>query len=365
MKVSMLSPSRGNSFFQEELEEAALRVLRSGKFILGEEVEKFEEACQKKLEVKHAIGVSSGTDALILSLMALGIGPGDEVICPSFTFFATAGSISRVGATPVFVDILPETFNIDILRAAAGPKTKAIIPVHLFGQSCNMDDVLTFARKNNLFVIEDSAQAIGATWRGNFVGGLSDAGCFSFFPSKNLGGFGDAGLVTTNSDALAEKLKALRVHGGFKQYEHLLIGGNFRIDALQAAMLNVKLKHLPSFEEKRRQHASIYFEKLRKSFYILPFTDHRATHTFNQFTIQLPDFIDRKDLMKFLAEAGVSSAVYYPIPLHKQVCYSSSNNLVLPVTEKICEKCLSLPIASELIDEEIEFVCEKLLSFKS
>jgi len=366
MNVPMLDPASwyGNAFFLNELEEAALRVLRSGRFILGEEVESFEASCQELLGVKHALGVSSGTDALILALMALDIGPGDEVLCPSFTFFATAGSVSRVGATPIWVDILPETFNINILEAAVTSKTKAVIPVHLFGQSCNMDDVQAFAKDHDLFIIEDAAQAIGATWKGTPVGGLSNIGCFSFFPSKNLGGFGDAGLVTTNDDDLATKIKALRVHGSFKQYEHLLVGGNFRIDAIQAAMLNVKIKHLSSFGSLRRHHASVYLSRLKGSSFILPATDHRAKHTFNQFTIRLPDSINRKALMSFLGNAGISSAIYYPIPLHKQVCYKASNHLSLPVTEEVVETCLSLPVASELSDEQIDFVCDHLLQFE-
>lgn len=365
MNVPMLDPQKSNAPYQDELERVALNVIRSGKYILGTEVETFEKTCAQYLSCEDTIAVSSGTDALILSLMALGIGPGDEVICPSFTFFATASSIVRVGAVPVFVDVYPGCFTInssEIINAITD-KTKAIIPVHLFGQSAEMEAILKIAKEHNLFIIEDACQAIGAEHIRK-AGTLGDTGCFSFFPSKNLGGFGDAGLVSTNNKDLAKELRSLRVHGSSKQYYHDKIGGNFRIDALQATLLNVKIKYLPEAEVKRIEHADLYFEHLQnvKTFMLPPKV--RGHHTFNQFTIRVVD--DRRDsLQVFLKDKGITSAIYYPLPLHQQKCFEHlvPRDLFLSETEKLSKEVLSLPIASELSNDQIMYVINSLLEF--
>ncbi|WP_425500428.1 DegT/DnrJ/EryC1/StrS family aminotransferase [Rubritalea profundi] len=264
MPVPLLDVNAQNLPLQEELKAAFDRVLQSGRFIMGEEMEAFEREVAEMVGAKHAISVSSGTDALLLALMALGIGEGDEVLCPSFTFFATAGCIARTGAIPVFVDSCPVDFNIDLLDAATKltSKTKAIMPVHLFGQAADMDEIMAFAEQNGLKVIEDGAQAIGAKYKGRGVGSIGDFGAYSFFPSKNLGGFGDAGMLVTNNDALAEMALMLRNHGMNPKYYHKYIGGNFRCDALQAALLRVKLREYDRYTTNRQTNASYYTEKL-------------------------------------------------------------------------------------------------------
>lgn len=361
MKVPLLDPRLNNESCIEELEAAASSVLRSGQYILGQRVEDFESQISTYLNVDHAIGVSSGTDALLLSLMALDIGPGDEVICPSFTFFATAGSIVRVGATPVFVDIQPDCFTCDpsSIESAITSKTKAIIPVHLFGQSADMTRISAIAKKYSLFVIEDAAQAIGCELNGIKVGRIGDIGCFSFFPSKNLGGFGDAGLVTTNDSNLASKLRTLRVHGGKDRYFHDAVGGNFRIDALQAALLSVKLPYLNNQELRRWENSCMYETLLKNSGFILP-KEVRGKHVYNQYTIKVPK--KRDELQKYLAKKGIASGIYYPLPLHKQKCFQHlvPGDIDLPVTDGIAKTCLSLPIASELTVEQLIYVSNTL-----
>src|SRR5580658_2762091 len=264
MNVNLLDLKAQNGALEPELHEAFLRVLRSGHFILGAEVERFERALAEFTGAKYALGVSSGTDAILVALMALGIGPGDEVLCPTFTFFATAGCVARVGAKPVFVDSCPVCFNLDLRDAARRitPRTKAILPVHLFGQAAEMDAVLELARQHGLRVIEDAAQAMGATYRGRQVGTLGDFGTISFFPTKNLGALGDAGAVLTNDAALFERAKILRMHGMEPKYHHQVVGGNFRLDALQAALLSVKLPHFDGYTAARRRNAALYTERL-------------------------------------------------------------------------------------------------------
>src|SRR5476651_1763621 len=266
MNVNLLDLKAQNQALEPELQEAFLRVLRSGHFILGPEVDRFERALAEFTGAKFALGVSSGTDAILLALMALGIGPGDEVLCPSFTFFATAGCVARVGAKPVFVDSCPVSFNLDVSDAARRitPRTKAIMPVHLFGQAAEMNGVLELARQHSLRVIEDAAQAMGATYRGKQVGTLGDFGTISFFPTKNLGALGDAGALLTNDTALFERAKILRMHGMEPKYHHQVVGGNFRLDALQAAMLSVKLPHFDGYTAGRRRNAALYTERLSK-----------------------------------------------------------------------------------------------------
>jgi len=364
MKVPMLDPARMHESYQKELEDAALRVLRSGKYILGQEVELFEDACAKYIGAKHAIGVSSGTDALLVSLMALGIGPGDEVICPSFTFFATAGSIARAGATPIFADILPECFTLDPedVERRITSKTKAIIPVHLFGQCADMTRLLHLAQRHNLYVVEDVAQAIGASLAKQNVkaGAMGDLGCFSFFPSKNLGGFGDAGLVTTNSGKLAARVRSLRNHGQAEQYVHTAVGGNFRIDALQAALLSVKLKHLPEAEAQRVDHADMYSKALDSAYFWIP-EQIRGHHVYNQFTIRVPG--GKRDMLKkHLENRDIGCAIYYPLPLHAQPCFDQS--FELPVTDFAVKECLSLPIAAELTRKDIQITIAAIRKLK-
>lgn len=360
--IQMLNPKLSNQRYQLELEDTARRVLRSGQYILGQEVSDFEEAIAEHIGVKYAVGVSSGTDALILSLMTLGIGPGDEVLCPAFTFFATAGAIARVGATPVFVDVDPETFNISHTSAimAMTKKTKAIIPVHLFGQSADMKPILDLAKFEGLYVIEDACQSIGATYEGSPVGSMGDVGCFSFFPSKNLGGFGDSGLVTTNNPDLADQLKQMRVHGGHTRYEHKRIGGNFRMDALQAALLNVKLKYLKDDEYQRRQHADYYQLALRHTdAFVLPQEVH-GHHVYNQYTLRCKN---RSKLVEHLTMNDIGYGIYYPIPLHQQECFNYLPAKSLPNAELLSQECLSIPIAPELKDSELLSIVGALVEF--
>lgn len=367
MNVPILDTVRSHCEIQDEIEEAALRVLRGGQYILGQEVADFESAIAEYLGVSHAVGVSSGTDALILAMMALGIGPGDEVICPSFTFFATAGAVSRLGATPVFVDILPSCFTLDPakVQAVITENTKAIIPVHLFGQSAAMTQLNNIASENDLYVIEDACQAIGCALDDVKVGGLGTAGCFSFFPSKNLGGYGDAGLVTTNDDNLATEIRSLRVHGG-QGYYHAKVGGNFRIDALQSALLAVKLQKLPNYEKRRQENADSYRANLDGVDGIQLPEVVRGTHVYNQFTIRVLDN-KRDELRAYLQEQGVFSGIYYPLPLHQQECFADvvPEGTSLPITEQLCQECLSLPVAAEFHDGEIRYVAEKIVDFFS
>lgn len=361
--ISMLNPKKLHQPIQEELNEIALKVVNSGQYILGQEVENFEKKCCEFLNCKYALGVSSGTDALILSLMAIDIQPGDEIICPSFTFFATAGAIARVGAIPVFVDINQEDFilNPSLIEQYITSKTVAIIPVSLYGQSCNNKVINEIAKKHNLFVIEDACQSIGAKNKENIkIGNLADVTCFSFFPSKNLGALGDAGLIATNNESLYNILKLLRVHGAEQTYFHSLIGGNFRIDALQAAFLNCKIQYLNKWIERRRENAAMYFSILKDNSNIQLPKEINGTHTYNQFTILTKK---RDELKKYLLENKVMSAIYYPLPLHKQKCFKYANSLYLENTEKVCSEVLSLPIAPEIEIEEIKIVANLINQF--
>ena len=363
--VPLLDLNQQNQPLAAELKDTFARVLDSSQFILGPEVEAFERQVAAEVGAGHAIGVSSGTDALLLSLMALGIGPGDEVLCPSFTFFATAGSVSRTGATPVFVDSLDDDFNLDLEDAArrVTDQTKAIIPVHLFGQAADMDAVHRLASAHDLMVLEDAAQSMGTQFGEKKAGTTGDLCAFSFFPSKNLGGFGDGGMITTNDDALAERVRLLRVHGGAPKYYHKAIGGNFRLDPLQAALLRTKLGHLPGYIAKRRANAATYLERLAESApvrdgrLVLPSEMSGRTHTWNQFTLRVTDR-KRDVLMEHLSANNVGSAIYYPVPLHRQECFSNlpSFEESLPVCEKMADEVLSIPIYPELSTEQIDHV---------
>ncbi len=363
--VPLLDLSQQNQPLSAELKETFARVLDSSQFILGPEVEAFEQQIAADVGARHAIGVSSGTDALLLSLMALGIGPGDEVLCPSFTFFATAGSVSRVGATPVFVDSLDDDFNLDLEDAARRitDKTRAIIPVHLFGQAADMDAVQRIANAHGLKVLEDAAQSMGTQFAEKKAGTMGDLCAFSFFPSKNLGGFGDGGMITTNDDALAERVRILRVHGGAPKYYHKAIGGNFRLDPLQAALLRAKLDQLPNYIGKRRANAATYLDRLGESApvradrLVLPSELPGRTHTWNQFTVRVVDG-KRDALMQHLAANKIGSAIYYPVPLHRQECFAELPGIGerLPVCEKMADEVLSIPIYPELSAGQINHV---------
>ena len=369
VKVPLVGLNEQNQTLALELKEAFERVLDSSQFILGPEVTEFESLAAELIGTRHAIGTSSGTDALMLSLMTLGIGPGDEVLCPSFTFFATAGAIARIGATPVFVDSIDTDFNIDLddaERRVTG-KTKAIIPVHLFGQSADMDGAQRLAKAHGLVVLEDAAQSMGATFRGQQVGTMGDLSAFSFFPSKNLGGFGDGGMIATDDDDFAKRARILRVHGGAPKYYHKVIGGNFRMDPLQAALLKVKLTHLPGYLARRRTNAEQYLERLAKFDHVaegrlvLPTEIESRSHTWNQFTLRVVNG-KRHVLEEHLTTNNIGHAIYYPVPMHKQECFAHLPNFgeSLPVCEKMAREVLSIPVYPELTEEQFSHVVDTL-----
>lgn len=343
---------------KRELTTAFAKVLESGHFILGKEVDEFEIEAARFVGVKHAITVSSGTDAILVALMALGIEPGDEIICPSFTFFATAGSIARLGATPVFAEVHADTFNINVEDVAQKitSKTKAIIPVHLFGQSAAMDPLLALAKRHALVVVEDAAQALGSTHYGRACGTFGDLGTYSFFPSKNLGGFGDGGLVVTSNDGLAEKVRMLRTHGARPKYYHQQIGGNFRLDALQCALLRVKLPHLPGYIDARQQNAEFYTGRLVHPHIVLPVTAKPNCHIWNQYTLRIMGAQRRESLRQHLTNRGIGHEIYYPLPLHQQECFRHLPRVSLPVTEQLATEVISIPIFPELTVAERDCV---------
>ena len=341
------------------------KVLESHNYILGPQVKEFEEDMQKYCDVKHAIGCASGTDALVLALKALEIQEDDEIITTTFTFFATAGAISRVGAKPVFVDIKRDTFNIDPqkIQKAITPKTKAIIVVHLFGQPAEMDKIMEIAKKHELKVIEDNAQGIGAKFDGKVAGTIGDIGTLSFFPSKNLGAMGDAGMCLTNSDEFATRLVQLRVHGENPQYFHKWVGLNSRLDTIQAAVLKVKLPHLDNWSEARRKNAEYYYDNLNDVPQIkLPFIHEKATSIYNQFTLIVEN---RNGLLEHLRKNNIGCAVYYPKPLHIQECFSKLGYKRgdLPIAEEISQKVISIPIFSEITKDQQDYVIENIKEF--
>jgi dTDP-4-amino-4,6-dideoxygalactose transaminase len=364
-KVPLLDLRRQTKEIDDEMRRAFDRVLTSGHYILGPEVEALEKACAAYVGTKYALGVSSGSDALIMALMAMCIGPGDEVICPTYSFFATAGAIWRVGAKPVFVDVDPHTFNIDpnAIAKAITKKTRAVMPVHLFGQCADMDAVKQAA--GSLPIIEDAAQAIGATYKGKGAGAMSQIGSFSFFPSKNLGALGDAGFVTTDDPELYEQLRIIRVHGGKSEYHHAMVGGNFRIDALQAALISVKLPHLDAATAQRQKNAALYTKLL------LPLSDKLELpcagtdrHIFNQFCPLVRDG-SRDALQAFLKERNIATKVYYPVPLHLQACFASLGGKAgdMPVAESLAKNSIALPIFPELTEAEITYVADAISAF--
>lgn len=363
----------------QTIKDDCLRVTRdiyeSQHFILGPYVEKLEKEIAEYCGTTYAVGVSSGTDALLLSLMVAGIGQGDRVITTPYTFFATAGAISRVGAVPVFVDILPDTYNIDPEKIAAvlsgmpvatRKTVKAVIPVHLYGQCANMDAILAIAKEYELTVIEDAAQAIGAEYKGKRAGAMGDFGCFSFFPSKNLGGFGDGGIVTTRSRDMYERLVMLRVHGSHPKYYHRYIGGNFRLDAIQAAIVSIKLKYLDDWTRARRENARSYRSLIETSG-LSPFlscpAERETRHIYNQFVIHVAE--KRDDLKNFLIESGVGCEIYYPVPLHLQECFHFLGYRPgdFPVAEDAADHTLALPIYPELGEEQRAYVVDCMRRF--
>jgi dTDP-4-amino-4,6-dideoxygalactose transaminase len=392
MKVPLLDLTRQNAPLRAELLQAFERVLDSGQYILGKEVEQFERAAAPLAGARHGIGVASGTDAILLALMVLGIGPGDEVICPSFTFFATAGCVARTGARPVFADSCPACFNLDpkSLEALISPRTKAVIPVHLFGQAAHMREIMQVARAHHLAVIEDAAQALGATYQGGPVGSIGTFGTFSFFPSKNLGGFGDAGLLTTNDESLAENARLLRSHGARPKYFHKMVGGNFRMDPIHAALLAVKLPHLAEYSRGRQEGACEYNARLaqvpgaalntgiprpeledRGAFLLLPTRHDGNTHIWNQYTVRVvpgrrwsrPE-TPRDVLRSLLDERGIGSEIYYPRPMHQQECFAYAGpQPALPVSEQLARESVSLPVFPELTAAERDAVIVALADF--
>jgi dTDP-4-amino-4,6-dideoxygalactose transaminase len=360
MPVAFFDLTRQNQSLQKELDAKIAEVVASGKYILGDYVSALEKEAAAYCGVKHAIGVASGTDALHLALRACGLRPGDEVITSPFTFVATVEAIAYCGAIPVFVDIEPGSFNLDPakIEAKITRRTKAILPVHLYGQACAMDKIMPLAKKHSLFVVEDCAQAIGAAFNKQKVGSFGDAGCFSFFPTKNLGCFGDGGLVTTNSDQVAEQLKVLRGHGSRVTYHYDIVGYNSRLDALQAAILSVKFPHLDDFSFKRRKNAAFYARRLSTvPGLTLPTETPGAFHVYNQYTIRAKH---RDQIFSFLKARGVSSMVYYPLSLHLQKAFSwlGSGLGDLPESEAAQDEVLSLPIFPEL-----DLVCSAIEQF--
>ncbi|PKL83316.1 MAG: transcriptional regulator [Ignavibacteriae bacterium HGW-Ignavibacteriae-3] len=385
MKVPLLDLKPQYNALKKEIDEAVQRVIESQYFIMGPDVAKLEEEICSYLGAKKAVGVSSGTDALLLALMALDIQPGDEVIVPTYSFFATAGVVARLNAVPVFVDCDPITFNIDPkkIEEKISAKTKVIIPVHLYGQSADMDAIMAIAKKHNLKVVEDAAQAIGVQCKdGRFVGTIGDIGCFSFFPSKNLGGFGDGGIVTTNDETLGEKMRIQRVHGMEPKYYHKMMGGNFRLDALQAAVLRVKLPHLDSWSAKRRENAETYtkyfveaglasetgkliFDASNKV--LLPKAVYRDSgfknhHIYNQYIIRVEK---RNSLIDFLRKKDIGCEIYYPVPFHRQECFSYLNcrDEDYPISNCAAHDSIALPIYPELSNEQIKYVVDSIAEF--
>ena len=338
-----------------EIDTAIQGVLESGKFILGPNEQAFETEVAAYLKVKHAIGLASGTDALVIALRAIGVGPGDEVIVPVYSFFATAGCVLTLGATPVFVDIDHHTYLIDtnLIEKAITPKTKAIIPVHLYGQPADMDEIMAIAARHNLKVIEDNAQAFGAAYKGQKTGAIGHIACLSFFPSKNLGAYGDAGMITTNDDLLAEKMRMLRVHGWKKKYYPEILGYNSRLDELQAAVLRVKLKHLDHWNAKRRELAAVYNQELAGSGVTVPFEASDRTHVYHLYIVRSQM---RNELKQKLFEQGIASEIYYPQPLHlAQPCRGLGwGEGSLPVSEQASLENLAIPIYPELSAEHVD-----------
>lgn len=360
MEVPFVDLKRQYASIKGEIDAAVQDVLDKTAFIMGENVKNFEDNFAKFCGVKHAIGVSSGTSALHLALLAVGIKAGDEVITVPNTFIATAEAISHTGAEVKFSDVDTETYTIDVSKIRITDKTKAIIPVHLYGQMAEMDALMDFAEDNNLRVIEDAAQAHGAEHKNRKAGTIGDVGCFSFYPGKNLGAYGDAGMVVTNNDEIAEKVRILRDHGRSEKYEHRVVGFNHRIDALQCAILNVKLKHLNTWTDARRKNAKLYNELLSEvDGVITPVEKEYNKHVYHLYVIRTKR---RDEMQKYLKSKGISTGIHYPIPLHLQPAYKYLNYKKgdFPITESCTDEILSLPMFAELKEDEIRYVCDKI-----
>jgi len=363
MQIPLLDLKAQFTGIRDEVLSAVTEVLDSQRCIGGPKVVELEEAVARISDSKFALGVASGTDAILSCLMSLGIGPGDEVITTPFTFFATVGCIARVGARAVFVDIDPQTYNIDpaAIESAVTEKTKAILPVHLYGQTADMDPIMAVAKKHNLAVIEDACQSITSSYKGKKAGSIGTAGCFSFFPSKNLGGIGDGGMIVTNDEQLYEKLFIMRNHGEQRQrYYHKFVGGNFRLDPLQAAALLVKLPHLDDWSEARRENAAYYNEKFAGTAVQTPYIRDDCVSIYNQYVIRLPQ---RDEVFKHLQDKKVGCAIYYPVPLHLQECFADLGYKPgdFPESENAAVEVLALPVYPELTDEMKDYVVETVL----
>lgn len=394
MKVPLLDVNAQNHPLRAEFLAAFERVFESGRFIMGPEGEALEAECAKLTGAKHALGVSSGTDAILLALMALGVGPGDEVLVPTFTFFATAGCVSRLGATPVFVDACPVTFNLDVVKAESKvtARTKAIMPVHLFGQSAEMDAVMDLASRHGLKVVEDAAQSIGAAYKGRGCGSIGDFGTYSFFPSKNLGGFGDGGLLVTNDDDLAERARVLRVHGSKPKYFHKYVGGNFRLDPLQAAMLRVKLARYSDYTAMRQENAEYYTERLAGlpgvvvadladccdasaqdaklaaagARMVLPVAFGHNHHIWNQYTLRVLGDGGRDALQGHLTEAGIGCEIYYPLTMDQQECFRDTPDAArsgCEIAHRLAGEVISIPIYPELSTDQKDAVIAAIAAY--
>jgi dTDP-4-amino-4,6-dideoxygalactose transaminase len=368
-QVPLLDLQAQHRTLRDEIIAEVTRVIDSQKFILGDDVKLLEQEVAAYSQVRFGIGCASGSDALYLALLCLSLGPGDEVLTTPYTFFATAGAICRAGAMPVFIDIEPKTFNMDVTQVADAldrhEKLKAIIPIHLFGACADMDPLMAIAGARGIAVIEDAAQAIGSEYKGRRAGSLGDAGCFSFYPSKNLGGYGDGGMLTTNDPFLAGQLAALRVHGEKKKYYHELIGVNSRLDALQAAVLRVKLRRLDSWSEARRKNAQTYrrlLASMRLPIVLPDAASYQTRHIYNQFVICGPR---RDELQAYLKGQGIGTEVYYPLPLHLQTCFAHLGYKAgdFPVSERSAKESLALPVYPELSADDIEYVCRAIEDF--
>jgi dTDP-4-amino-4,6-dideoxygalactose transaminase len=370
MKIPALDLKKQITPIRQEIDTAIKEVIDNTSFILGQAVVRFEQHSAEYSKAKYAIGVSNGTDAIALSLLALGIKPGDGVICPSFTYYATAGAVASIGAVPVFADIDSDTYNISlksiekILSKRDKLKIKAVIPVHLYGQCADMDAILKLARKHKIKVVEDTAQSFGAEYKGKKAGTLGDCGVVSFYPGKNLGAFGDAGLILTNSKAMAEKIKILRNQGNKDKYYHLVLGRNNRMDSIQAAVLDVKLKYLDEWNRKRQEVAQYYNRNLAGSSFNLPFVPGYTSHIYHQYVLRAPG--SNKRFVDHLQAKGVDSRVFYPVPLHLQKCFKYLGYKAgdFPEAEKAAKQTFTLPIYPELTREEKDYIIQSLKEFK-
>jgi dTDP-4-amino-4,6-dideoxygalactose transaminase len=357
MTVPLLDLKAQYAEIRKDVDDAVRRVMESQRFIGGPEVAGLEEEIARYSQCAHAVAVASGTDALLLAMRALGIGPGDEVVTSAYSFFASAGTIANNGATPVFVDIDPRTYNLDPhrLEAAFTARTKAVVAVSLYGQCCDLTAIKAICDKRRVWFIEDAAQSIGSEWEGRRSGSLGDFGCFSFFPSKNLGGAGDGGMVVTQNAEHAERVRLLREHGARPKYHHSIVGTNSRLDALQAAILRVKLRHLDRWSEGRARNAALYHQHFEGSRVGRPHRDARARHIYNQYVIRVPE---RDALREALTERGIGTEIYYPVPLHLQKCFATLGYREgeMPNSEAAAKETLALPIYPELTEEQIRYV---------